>query len=196
MGSSVNKAIIVGNLGGDPIRKHGSNGKDFFTFSVATSEHWTDRGTGEKRERTDWHSVVVFNERLNNFCENFLRKGTKVYIEGKLRTRSWENQQGEKQYKTEIIIDEFKGEIVLTGSRNPIGQNGDYDDHEEGGRNYQPQPARQPEARPSGQSDFGSFGDGTRDGRGAGSFSGGRRPNGNGHSWDIPDGDLDDEIPF
>lgn len=113
MSGSINKVIIIGNLGRDPEVRHSVNGNKIVTLSVATGESWTDQQTGERRERTEWHQVVVFNERLAEMAERFLRKGRKVYIEGALRTRKWQDQSGADRYSTEIVLDRFRGELTF-----------------------------------------------------------------------------------
>ncbi|QNT79355.1 single-stranded DNA-binding protein [Entomobacter blattae] len=127
MAGSVNKVILVGNLGRDPEVRTGQSGARIVTFSVATSDTWNDRSSGERRERTEWHKVVIFNERLGDVAEKYLKKGRKVYIEGSLQTRKWADQSGVERYTTEIIIDRFRGELVLIDS-----QRGGEADMEEG----------------------------------------------------------------
>ncbi|MFA5592450.1 MAG: single-stranded DNA-binding protein [Micavibrio sp.] len=113
---SVNKVILIGNLGNDPEIKTMQSGDRVANLSVATSESWKDKASGERRERTEWHRVVVFNQGLMNVCENYLRKGSKVYIEGQIETRSWE-QDGIKKYTTEIVLRPYRGEITMLDSR-------------------------------------------------------------------------------
>lgn len=115
--AGVNKVIIVGNLGKEPEIKSISNGTRVASFSVATSEKWKDRTTGETQERTEWHRIVVWNENIVNVCERFLRKGSKVYLEGQLQTRKWQDQSGQDKYTTEIVLNRFRGELVLLDSR-------------------------------------------------------------------------------
>lgn len=118
MAGSINKIILVGNLGKDPDIRSGASGK-IANFSLATSETWKDKNTGERKDQTEWHRVVVFNENLVNVCEAMLQKGTKVYIEGKLRTRKWQNQQGLDVYTTEIVLERFNGQmVILAGAKN------------------------------------------------------------------------------
>ena len=111
MAGSVNKAILVGNLGQDPEVRKLSSGDPVVSLSVATSESWRDKATGERREKTEWHRVVVFNENLARFAEQYLRKGTKVYVEGQIMTRSYEDRGGQTKYVTEIVLQKFRGEI-------------------------------------------------------------------------------------
>ena len=118
MAGSVNKVILVGNLGKDPEVRSSQSGQKIVSFSLATSETWNDRTSGEKRERTEWHRVVIFNDRLADVAERFLRKGRKVYLEGALQTRKWTGQDGKENYTTEVIVDRFRGELVLLDSRN------------------------------------------------------------------------------
>lgn len=117
MAGSVNKVILVGNLGADPeIRRMGS-GDPVVNLSVATSETWRDKNSGERRERTEWHRVVIFNENLAKVAENFLKKGAKVYIEGQLQTRKWQDQSGQDKYTTEIVLQRFRGELQMLDGR-------------------------------------------------------------------------------
>lgn len=119
MAGSVNKVILVGNLGNDPEVKTMQSGDKVCNLSVATSESWKDKATGERKERTEWHRVVVFNQGLMNVCENYLKKGAKVYIEGQLETRSWDDaQSGQKKYTTEVVLRPYRGEITMLDSRN------------------------------------------------------------------------------
>ncbi|GBQ42236.1 single-strand DNA binding protein Ssb [Acetobacter fabarum DSM 19596] len=125
MSGSVNKVILVGNLGKDPEVRHAQSGQKIVSFSLATSDTWNDRASGEKRERTEWHRVVIFNDRLADVAERFLRKGRKVYLEGALQTRKWTDQSGQERYTTEVIVDRFRGELVLLDGR----PEGDADGH-------------------------------------------------------------------
>ncbi len=122
MSGSVNKAIIIGNLGADPEIKHMQSGDKVANFSVATSESWKDKATGERKERTEWHRVVVFNQNLLNVCENYLKKGSKVFIEGQIETRSWDDSNGVKKYSTEIVLRPFRGEITMLDSKGSEAQ--------------------------------------------------------------------------
>lgn len=124
MAGSVNKVIIVGNLGADPDIRSMQNGGKVVNLSVATSENWNDKNTGEKRERTEWHRVVIFNEGLVRVAENYLRKGSKVYIEGQLETRKWQDQSGQDKYSTEIVLRGFGGALQMLDSRNSAGSGG------------------------------------------------------------------------
>lgn len=122
MAGSVNKVILVGNLGRDPeVRRLGS-GEPVVNLRIATSETWRDKQSGERKERTEWHSVVIFNENLAKVAEQYLKKGSKVYIEGQLQTRKWQDQQGVEKYTTEIVLQRFRGELTILDSR---GQGGD-----------------------------------------------------------------------
>ncbi len=122
MAGSVNKVILVGNLGADPDIRTMQSGDKVVNLSIATSEGWKDKNTGERKEKTEWHKVVVFNKGLVNVCENYLKKGAKVYIEGQIETRSWE-QNGEKKYTTEIVLRPYKSELTMLDSR---GDNNQY----------------------------------------------------------------------
>ncbi len=130
MAGSVNKVILVGNLGRDPeVRRLGS-GEPVVNLRIATSETWRDKASGERKERTEWHSVVIFNENLAKVAEQYLRKGSKVYIEGQLQTRKWQDQQGVEKYTTEIVLQRFRGELTILDSR---GQGGSDEYGEAGG---------------------------------------------------------------
>ncbi len=117
MAGSVNKVILVGNLGRDPEVRHTQSNQKIVHLSVATSERWKDRGSGETRERTEWHRVVIFNENLAEVAERYLTKGRTVYLEGQIQTRKWQDQQGQERYTTEIVLQRFRGELVLLGGR-------------------------------------------------------------------------------
>jgi single-strand DNA-binding protein len=117
MAGSVNKVILVGNLGKDPeVRRLGS-GEPVVNFSLATSESWKDKATGERKEKTEWHRVVIFNENLARIAEQYLRKGSKVYVEGQLQTRKWQDQSGQEKYSTEVVLQRFRGELTLLDGR-------------------------------------------------------------------------------
>lgn len=174
MAGSVNKVILVGNLGRDPEVRFANDGSKIVNMSLATSESWKDRQSGERRERTEWHRVVIFNERLADVAERFLRKGSTVYVEGALQTRKWTDQSGVEKYTTEVVLQRFRGELTMLGSRGGEGASGGYG----GGDDY---------------------GQGSTAG---GGFSGSADPKGGstGPEWNsggsVPGGDLDDEIPF
>lgn len=173
MAGSVNKVILVGNLGADPEIRRTQDGRPIANLSVATSETWRDRNTGERRERTEWHRVVIFNEGLCKVVENYLRKGSKVYIEGQLQTRKWQDQSGQDRYSTEVVLQGFNSTLTMLDGRG---------EGEGGGR-----------GRSGG--DFGGGGgydDRGYDDRGgpSGGQSGGQS-SGGGFSRD-----LDDDIPF
>lgn len=121
MAGSVNKVILVGNLGRDPEVRHTQDGKPVVNLSVATSESWKDRNTGERQERTEWHRVVIFNENLARIAEQYLRKGSKVYLEGQLQTRKWTDQSGAERYSTEVVLSRFKGELTLLDAKGEGG---------------------------------------------------------------------------
>ena len=173
MAGSVNKVIIVGNLGADPEVKSFQNGGRICNLRIATSEDWKDRTTGEKKERTEWHSVVLQSDGLVGVAERFLKKGSKVYIEGQLRTRKWQDQSGNDRYTTEISVAGFDGKLVmLDGARGGSG----------GGGND----------AWSGGSSGGSQASGASGGQGGGNWSGGSSGFGGGDF----DNDLDDDVPF
>ncbi|GAB4353384.1 MAG: single-stranded DNA-binding protein [Oricola sp.] len=117
MAGSVNKVILVGNLGADPEIRRLNSGEPVVNLSVATSETWRDKNSGERRERTEWHRVVIFNENLAKVAENYLKKGSKVYIEGQLQTRKWQDQSGQDRYTTEIVLQRFRGDLQMLDSR-------------------------------------------------------------------------------
>ena len=117
MAGSVNKVILVGNLGADPEIRRLNSGEPVVNLSVATSETWRDKQTGERRDRTEWHRVVIFNENLAKVAENYLKKGAKVYIEGQLQTRKWTDQNGQDRYSTEVVLQRFRGELQMLDSR-------------------------------------------------------------------------------
>jgi single-strand DNA-binding protein len=169
MAGSVNKVILVGNVGKDPEVRTSQDGTKIVNFSLATSENWTDRASGERKERTEWHRVVVFNDRIGEVVEKYVRKGRKVYVEGSLQTRKWTDQAGVEKYSTEVVIGRFRGELTLLDGRS------DGEGAAEGG-GYQRE--RAPAARPA--------------------AAAAPRSGGGGPSWDAPKsgGDLDDEIPF
>ena len=193
MAGSVNKVILVGNLGKDPEVRNSQNGAKIVSFPLATSDTWNDRASGERRERTEWHRIVIFNERLADVAERFLRKGRKVYVEGSLQTRKWTDQGGQERFTTEVIIDRFRGELTLLDSRQ---------DGEGGGGNYGGGSSSYGGGS-GGSSSYGGYnngGSGNDYGSGSAAPSrlpapqrGGNAPGG----WDASgSSDLDDEIPF
>ena len=167
MAGSVNKVILVGNLGKDPEVRTTQDGTKIVNFTLATSETWNDRASGERKERTEWHRVVIFNENIGNIAEKYLRKGSKVYVEGSLQTRKWTDQSGQEKYTTEVVLGRFRGELTLLDRRGDDAGTG------EGGGGYQ-QRERAP-ARTSG---------------------GGRESGGASWEAPRGGSDLDDEIPF
>ena len=119
MSGSINKVILVGNLGADPDVRAMQNGDKVVQLSIATSDRWKDKATGEQRERTEWHRVVIFNDAIGKIAEQFLKKGSTVYLEGQLQTRKWTDQQsGQEKYTTEIVLQRYRGQLTLLGSRN------------------------------------------------------------------------------
>jgi single-strand DNA-binding protein len=168
MAGSVNKVILVGNLGADPEIRRLNSGDPVVNLRIATSETWRDKNSGERKERTDWHNVVIFNENLAKVAEQYLKKGMKVYIEGQLQTRKWQDQSGNDRYTTEVVLQKYRGELQMLDAR---GQGGEGGQAGYGGRG----------------SDFGQSGP---DDDYGGDRSGGRA-GGGGISRD-----LDDEIPF
>ena len=128
MSGSVNKVILVGNLGRDPEVRSTQGGTRIANLSVATSEGWTDKRSGERREKTEWHRVVIFNDNLVKVAESYLRKGSKVYIEGSLQTRKWQDQSGQEKFSTEVVLQKFRGELTMLDGRggDDAGEGGGY----------------------------------------------------------------------
>ncbi len=176
MAGSVNKVILVGNLGKDPEARSMNNGGEVVSFTLATSETWNDRD-GNRQEKTEWHNVVIFNENLGRVAKNYLRKGQKAYIEGQLQTRKWTDQNGNDRYTTEVVLQRFRGELVLLSGREGGAQGGGMG----GGNQFS-----------GGQSsnqlnDSGSAG---------GNFGGSSSFGGSASSPSPFDSDLDDDVPF
>ncbi len=163
--AGVNKVILVGNLGADPEARSLNNGGEVVNLRVATSENWKDRD-GNRQERTEWHQVVIFNENLGRVAKSYLRKGSKVYLEGQIQTRKWTDQSGNDKYTTEVVLQRFRGELVLLDSAGGGGGGG-------GGRDF-------------GGEDFG----------GGGGFSGGGQQKQQRPQPATFDNDLDDDVPF
>ncbi|WP_371395485.1 single-stranded DNA-binding protein [Fretibacter rubidus] len=174
MAGSVNKVILIGNVGKDPeVRTFGNGGK-VCNFSIATSESWKDKQTGERKEKTDWHNIAIFNEGLVGIVERYVKKGTKVYIEGALKTRKWQDRDGNDRYTTEVVLQGYNGNLTLLDSRNSQGGGG-------------------------GGGDYGNQGGGYGGGGGQGNY--GNDQGGGSRSASAMEGpadnfDLDDEIPF
>ncbi len=170
MAGSVNKVILVGNLGNDPEVRNLPNGGKVVNLSIATSESWKDRNTGERREKTEWHRVVIFSEGLTRVAESYLRKGSKVYIEGQLQTRKWQDQSGQDKYSTEIVLQGFNSNLTLLDGRGDnAGDGGGYGNASGGDGGFR----------------------GVRDQGGGG---GARRPQANAPAFEP--GGMDDDIPF
>jgi len=184
MAGSVNKVILVGNLGRDPESRSFQNGGKVVNLRIATSESWKDRNSGERKEKTEWHSVAIFSEGLANVAERFLRKGSKVYIEGQLQTRKWQDAQGQDKYSTEIVLQGFNAVLtMLDGPGGGVGGGG-------GGNAVRDDFG--------GNEDFGGGGGGgSRGGYGGGGGGGGRssQPAGGNRGGGFAD-DLDDDVPF
>ena len=140
MAGSVNKVILVGNLGADPEIRRTQDGRPIANLRVATSESWKDKTTGERKEKTEWHRVVIFNENLCRIAEQYLKKGSKVFIEGALQTRKWQDQSGQDRYSTEIVLQGFRGELTLLDRAG--GPGGDVGASESGGDFGSPGPTR------------------------------------------------------
>lgn len=186
MAGSVNKVILVGNLGKDPEIRTTQGGDPVANFNVATSNSWKDKQSGEKKETTEWHRVVVFNKNKANFIQNYVKKGCKVYVEGELKTRKWTDQSGQERYTTEVVISAFVGNVELLSSP--------------GGNNGQQQSSNNQSQQPSGnnQQQHGQQQQQQQQQNGGYGYSGGNQnqnhnQNGNGGGWED---DLDSEIPF
>ena len=183
MAGSVNKVILIGNLGRDPEVRSFQNGGKVCNLRIATSETWKDKNTGERRERTEWHSVAIFSEPLVRVAEQYLRKGSKIYVEGQLETRKWQDQSGQDRYSTEVVLRPYTSTLTMLDGRNEGGGGmgggggGGYVEDRSGG----------------GYGGGGSYGGGGGGGGGYGSGSGG---GGGGRGGPAPASDLDDEIPF
>ena len=136
MSGSVNKVILVGNLGRDPEIRTLNSGDRVANLSLATSETWRDRNSGERRERTEWHRVVIFNDNLVKVAENYLKKGSKIYVEGALQTRKFQDQSGQEKYSTEVVLQKFRGELTMLDGRGDAGgrEEGDFGGYASGGR--------------------------------------------------------------
>ena len=173
MAGSVNKVIIVGNLGRDPEVRTFQNGGKVCNLRIATSENWKDRNTGERKERTEWHSVAIFSEPLARIAEQYLKKGSKVYIEGQLETRKWQDQSGQDRYTTEVVLRPYRGELTLLDGRDGGGGGGYGGGSSSGGGDY-----------------GGDYGGGYGGDYGGGSSGGGGGP------ARAPARDIDDELPF
>ena len=184
--AGVNKVIIVGNLGADPVSKSFQNGGKVVNLRIATSDTWKDKNTGERKEKTEWHSVAIFSEALGRIAEQYLRKGSKVYIEGKLATRKWQDPQGNDRYSTEIVLQGFDGQMVMLdgrgeggggggGARGGLSSGGD-DEWSGGGGGY----------------NEGGYGGGNS----GGGSRGGQSSGGGARSSNAFDSDLDDDVPF
>lgn len=172
MAGSVNKVILIGNLGRDPEVRSFQNGGKVCNLRIATSETWKDRNTGERREKTEWHSVAIFQEGLVRIAEQYLKKGSKVYIEGQLQTRKWQDQSGQDKYSTEVVLQGYGGTLTMLDGRDGGGGGGGYGGGSSGG-------------------DYG--GGGYDSGQGGGGYDSG--PSG-GSSGGGSSRDIDDEIPF
>jgi single-strand DNA-binding protein len=169
MAGSVNKVILIGNLGADPEIRRTQDGRPVANLRLATSESWKDKTTGERKEKTEWHRVVIFNENLCRIAEQYLKKGSKVFIEGALQTRKWQDQSGQERYSTEVVLQGFRGELTLldrAGAGGAGGGGGDFGADDAGG-------------------DFGSPGPSRKVAAAAGARGGGGGR-----------GEMDDEIPF
>jgi single-strand DNA-binding protein len=167
MAGSVNKVILIGNLGADPEIRHTQDGRPIANLRVATSDSWRDKSSGERRERTEWHRVVIFNENLAKIAEQYLKKGAKVYLEGQLQTRKWEDQSGQERYTTEVVLQGFNAQLTMLDGKQRDSSMGEGEQRSGGGGDF-------------GRSGPFSGGGGGGKSGGAGAF----------------DKELDDEIPF
>ena len=183
MAGSVNKVILVGNLGADPDIRRTQDGRPIANLSVATSESWRDRNSGERRERTEWHRVVIFNEGLCKIAEQYLRKGSKIYLEGQLQTRKWQDQNGQDKYTTEVVLQGFNSSLTMLDGRGEGGGasgGGSFGGGQQGGGSDFGRSRPADQGYGGGQGGYGG-------GQGGGQQGGGSRP--------MSD-DMDDEIPF
>ncbi|ESY15148.1 single-stranded DNA-binding protein [Mesorhizobium sp. M1060] len=178
MAGSVNKVILVGNLGADPEIRRLNSGDPVVNIRIATSESWRDKNSGERKEKTEWHNVVIFNDQIAKVAEQYLKKGMKVYVEGQLQTRKWQDQTGADKYTTEVVLQKFRGELQMLDSRGEGG--GQVGNYAAGGGSA------------SRGSDFGQSGPNESFNRGGNSGGGGSKGGGGGGS----SRELDDEIPF
>ncbi len=172
MAGSVNKVILIGNLGKDPEARSLPSGGKLVNLRIATSENWRDKNSGERREKTEWHQVVIFDENLARVAEQYLRKGSKVYLEGQLQTRKWQDQSGAERYSTEVVLQRFNSTLVMLDGRGEGGGGGGGSDYGSGGGN-----------------DYGRSND-----FGGGAPAGGAKKGGIGGG--AFDDDLDDDVPF
>ena len=182
MAGSVNKVILIGNLGRDPESRAFQNGGKVVNLRIATSENWKDKNTGERKEKTEWHSVAIFNEGLANVAEKYLRKGSKVYIEGQLQTRKWQDAQGQDKYSTEIVLQGFNSVLTMLDGAPGAGGGGGAGPRDDFG----------------GNDDFGGGSGGGGGGRSSGSAPSGGASRGGGFNQGgggFAD-DLDDDVPF
>lgn len=187
MAGSVNKVILVGNLGRDPETRRLSSGDPVVNLRIATSESWKDKASGERKEKTEWHSVVIYNDNLARVAEQYLRKGSKVYIEGQLQTRKWTDQSGVEKYTTEVVLQRFRGEMTILDGRGG-GGGGDFAGEDDQGGGGQISRGGDRGGDRGGRDDYGS---------GRSSGGGDRRPSGGGGGGGgKPNYDLDDDIPF
>ena len=194
MAGSVNKVILIGNLGRDPEIRSTQDGTRLASLSLATSENWRDKNSGERRERTEWHRVVVFNDHLVTVIEKYLRKGSKIYVEGQLQTRKWTDNQGQERYSTEVVLQRYRGELTMLDGRQD-GGGGDYGGDSAGGGSG----GGGSGGGGSGGGGSGGGGSGGGDSGGGGSGGGGSGGGGSGGGYGSPQsggGDLDDDIPF
>ncbi len=183
MAGSVNKVIIVGNLGKDPESRSFQNGGKVVNLRVATSESWKDRQSGERKEKTEWHQVAIFDERLGDVAEKFLRKGSKVYLEGQIQTRKWQDQSGADRYTTEVVVPRFGGVLTMLDGPGGGAGGGGGGSGGGGGRDF------------GGGDDTGGGYGGGRGGGGGAPSGGGSRGFGGGSGGGFAD-DLDDDVPF
>lgn len=189
MAGSVNKVILIGNLGRDPEVRSFQNGGKVCNLRIATSENWKDKNTGERREKTEWHSVAIFNDGLVRIAEQYLKKGSKVYIEGQLQTRKWQDQSGADRYSTEVVLQGFGGTLTMLDGRDGAAGGGGGYDQGGGGGGYD-------QGGGGGYDQGGGYGGGQSSGGGnqGGGNQGGSNQGGGNQGGGARD--LDDEIPF
>ncbi len=188
MAGSVNKVILVGNLGRDPEVRRTQSGDPIVNLRIATSESWRDKASGERKERTEWHSVVIFNENLARIAEQYLRKGSKVYVEGQLQTRKWQDQSGQDRYTTEVVLTRFRGELTILDGRGEGG--GAQMEDRSGGSDF----GRSGPMDRGGSS--GGYGGGSQGGSQGGGYGGGQAGGRTAPSSHTMSNELDDDIPF
>ncbi len=182
MAGSVNKVILIGNVGKDPESQSFSNGGRAVKFSLATSETWRDKASGDRKEKTEWHNIVIYNEKLGEVAEKYVKKGSKIYLEGAIQSRKWQDNNGQDRYTTEVVLQRFQGELTLLDKAGGEGGGGGYGGGGSGGGS----------SSGAGAGDGSGYGGGRGSGAGDGRGGGASKPFG---GSDFAD-DLDDDVPF